>query len=227
MCRMLAPEGNTVLVTSCVSEAVTLNTKHQTPHPPLHYTNKYLLLNWPGDYVETPLAATWSSTAAPLSRAGQAPLWTLRTRGAHARLCGGEAARRQQGDHQVLPPSPPCSGPLSPCTDFTLSDTVVQSSHVPLPHCFIIIKMLLCISFNHFKIKDELPRTFSLLCWVWWRQTLPLSARPAHCEYYCLDSDCWLYIDWLTHCVYIIVLKLPKGKKKKKNELTDIFLKYI
>lgn len=49
-----------------------------------------------------------------------------------------------------------------PCTDFMFSDTLVQSSHIPLPHCFIIIKMLLCISFNHFKIKDELPRAMLL-----------------------------------------------------------------
>lgn len=89
---------------------------------------------------------------------------------------GREAAGRPPGPS---PPFPPCSGPFSPCTDFTFSDTVVQSSHVPLPHCFIIIKMLLCISFNHFKIKDELPRTFSLPRQVLCRETSPPPGLPA------------------------------------------------
>lgn len=85
------------------------------------------------------------------------------------RVVAGQSGRQRE----AAGPFPPCSGPLSPCTDFTFSDTVVQSSHVPLPHCFIIIKMLLCISFNHFKIKDELPRTFSLSLPGYLRQDSP------------------------------------------------------
>lgn len=117
---------------------------------------------------ETPTAPRAASQPAtprcrqhPTAGVGAASLPTLRTRGAQqGRVVAGRGGRgAAAGGRGALPP---CSGPLSPCTDFTFSDTVVQSSHVPLPHCFIIIKMLLCISFNHFKIKDELPRTFSL-----------------------------------------------------------------
>lgn len=72
-------------------------------------------------YTELTLKFCGNPASNQVKQHGQPPgssgeavsLPTLRTQGAHARLCGGEAARRQQGSHQVLPPPPQLRTPQS------------------------------------------------------------------------------------------------------------------